>query len=190
MKMTFQDTVNYFKECSPEELKKVSEIILSMISGDSSTINGLMMEEREIVCPACGSTHWVRNGHSKTGIQHYICKDCGKAFSSTTNTILQSTHMPFPVWKKYIECMVVGMSIRKTAEVCGLNKDTVFLWRHKILDAITKYLDQQKMEGKIEADETFFRVSYKGNHKKSKTFQNGTAAISISEHKFVCFETC
>ncbi len=158
MKMTFQDAVSYFKSCSPAELKKVSEVILSMISGDASTINDLMVKEREIVCPECGSTHYVRNGHSPTGIQHYKCKDCGKAFSSTTNTILQSTHMPLSTWKKYIECMVVGMSIRKTAEVCELNKDTVFLWRHKILDAISKYLDNQKLEGKIEADETFSTV--------------------------------
>lgn len=170
MKMTFQDAVKFFKSCSKEELQRVSEVILSMISGEASTTNELMVKEREIICPECGSVHWVRNGHSPTGIQHYKCKDCGKAFSSTTNTILQNTHMPLSIWKKYIGCMVVGMSIRKTAEVCDINNLTAFLWRHKILDAIAKYLDQQKLEGKIEADETFFRVSYKGNHSKSTTF--------------------
>lgn len=156
MKMTFQDAVNLFKECSKEELKKVSEIILSMISNEASTTNELIVKEREIVCPECRSMHWVRNGHSPTGIQHYKCKDCGKAFSSTTSTILQNTHMPLSTWKKYIECMVVGMSIRKTADVCGLTIPTVFAWRHKILDAIAKVLKQQKLKGKIEADETFF----------------------------------
>jgi hypothetical protein len=27
------------------------------------------------------------------------------------------------------------------------------------------------LEGIVEADETFFAISYKGNHKKSKTFK-------------------
>lgn len=147
--MTFQDAIVYFKSCNPDELQKVSEAILFLISGDSSTINELMVKDRKILCPECASTHWIRNGHSPTGIQHYRCKNCGKAFSSTTNTILQSTHMPLSKWKKYIECMVLGMSIRKTAEVCKLNKCTVFRWRYKIIDAITKYVNQQKLNGKI-----------------------------------------
>lgn len=30
--------------------------------------------------------------------------------------------------------------------------------------------DEVVLDGIVEADETFFAVSYKGNHKKSKTF--------------------
>lgn len=188
MKMTFQDAVKFFKGCSKEELQRVSEVILSMISGEVSSTNELMVKEREIVCPECGSVHWVRNGHSPTGIQHYKCKDCGKAFSSTTNTILQNTHMPLSTWKKYIECMVVGMSIRKTGDVCGLTIPTVFAWRHKILDAIAKVLEQQKLEGKewcfmnanIRAANVFIKTSAGDLRSGLKEFANLEDEIGTS----------
>ena len=88
------------------------------------------------------NTYLVRNGHFPTAIPHYKCKDCGKAFSSTTNMIFQNTHMPRSTWKKYREYMVVGMSIRKTAEVYDLNKDIVFYygWEERIFRSNPKIL--------------------------------------------------
>ena len=64
--------------------------------------------------------------------------------------------------------MLNGYSIRKSAEICGMNKDTAFVWRHKILDALQNMADSVKLSGIIEGDETFFPISYKGNHKKSE----------------------
>lgn len=32
--------------------------------------------------------------------------------------------------------MMNGFSVRKSAAICGINKDTAFIWRHKILDAL------------------------------------------------------
>ncbi|MCR4783210.1 MAG: hypothetical protein K6A35_01645 [bacterium] len=87
MKRTFQDVVSCFKSCSHAELERISETIFSIISMDMSDTNELMEKELRISCPACGSGHWVRNGHSKTGIQHYICRDCGKAFSKVLNVV-------------------------------------------------------------------------------------------------------
>lgn len=38
-----------------------------------------------------------------------------------------------------------------------MNKDTAFVWRHKILDALQNMVDSVKLSGIIEGDETFFR---------------------------------
>ncbi len=44
------------------------------------------------------------------------------------------------VWEQYIDCMMMnGLSIRKTAVACGIHRNTTFLWRHKILDALQEY---------------------------------------------------
>ena len=40
----------------------------------------------------------------------------------------------------------------------------------KILDALRLYIGTGHVSGLVEADETFFRLSYKGNHSKSKGF--------------------
>ena len=88
------------------------------------------------ICLHCGSVHAVRNGRRADGTQRYICRDCGKSFVVTTNSIVSGTQKSLAVWEKYIDCMMNGYSIRKTADICGIHRNTAFLWRHKILDAL------------------------------------------------------
>ena len=60
--------------------------------------------------------------------------------------------------------MADGLSVRKTAARLGLSVQKTFRWRHKFL----AFLNQQKpsaLSGIVEADETFFLVSYKGQRK-------------------------
>lgn len=63
--------------------------------------------------------------------------------------------------------MIQGLPVRKSAEICGIHRNTAFIWRHKILDALQNASKHEKLEGIVEADETFFPISYKGNYKKS-----------------------
>ena len=112
----------------------------------------------------------VRNGHRKDGTQRYVCKDCGKSFVIATNSIVSGTRKDLSVWEQYIDCMMNGLSIRKTAVALGFTEtphsfgDTRF-WMH-----LQNMADDVTLDGIIEADETFFAISYKGNHSKSKTF--------------------
>ena len=125
-----------------------------------------------IVCPYCGSKGKgvYKRGQTKVGKQRFYCEHCGKTFTSATNTILAWSHNDSTIWKKYIECMMLNMSVRKSAKKCGISKNTSFAWRHKILDSLQTMANGVKMDGIIESDETFFHLSYKGNHKKSKHF--------------------
>ena len=86
------------------------------------------------------------------------------------SSFVSGTRKDLSVWEQYIDCMMNGLSIRKTAVACGIHRNTAFLWRHKILDALQNMADDVTLDGIIEADETFFAISYKGNHSKSKTF--------------------
>ena len=123
------------------------------------------------VCPKCGCVeHIVRNGKAKNGMQRYVCRDCGKSFVVTSNSVLAGTHKDINTWRTFIDCFLSGDSIRDTAEKCKLHRNTAFAWRHKVLDAICKVLSSEMLDGIIEADETFFPLSYKGNHKYSKGF--------------------
>ncbi|MBP5753422.1 MAG: IS1595 family transposase [Treponema sp.] len=116
---------------------------------------------KKAVCSVCGSSHVVRNGW-KCNVQQYLCRDCGKSFGDTENTILKSTKKKLDVWRLYIKCMVEKMSLRKCAEVCNMNLKTAFLWRHKILDALQNMMNAVQLNGVVEADETFTAISYKG----------------------------
>jgi len=123
------------------------------------------------VCPHCGSVAVVRNGHRADGKQKYRCKDCKSVFVINSVSITSGTRKDLSVWEKFIDCMMNGFPLRKTANICGIHKNTAFLWRHKILDALQGMHKNVVLEGIVEADETFFPVSYKGNHKLSKTFK-------------------
>lgn len=160
--MTNKEIAEILSKLSSDEKKILFEMIkdenTEEISNDELFSNG-------ISCPICGDIeHIVKNG-KRSGNQRYICKRCKKSFVANTNSILERTHKPISIWKKFLECMVHGMSILKTAELCNINKNTAFAWRHKVLDALSQILGDTSLEGIVEADETFFILSYKGQKK-------------------------
>ena len=61
-----------------------------------------------------------------------------------------------------MDCMAEGLTLDKSVERRGITHGTAFSWRHKILDAIGKGVENDSLSGIVEADETFMPVSYKG----------------------------
>ena len=90
-----------------------------------SVMDGYVKEfrfENGYVCPICGcKDNIVKNGHQRNGKQKYVCKDCGKNFISTTNTIENYSRKNITIWRKYIHCMTIKLSIRDTAKVCDIH---------------------------------------------------------------------
>lgn len=117
-------------------------------------------------CPRCQSINVVKNGH-KDSIQRFKCKDCGKTFTFSNNTILFSTKKDLYTWKKYCECFLDKKSLRRCAEVCDISLETAFRWRHKILDALQNMQSEVTLKGIVESDETFFDLSFKGTKKEN-----------------------
>ena len=113
------------------------------------------------VCPHCTSESISRNG-KYNGKQRYICKDCRKTFTDFTNSATYRSKKSLDKWLKYAKCMIMGLSIRKSAKIVGINIATSFFWRHKILDCISSFLGTGHVDGVIEADEVFFAESFKG----------------------------
>jgi transposase-like protein len=135
----------------------------SIKSKEKSEQNFTLLRELK-ECPHCKSTNFKKNGTTH-GKQRYICNDCKKTFAITSNTILFSTKKDLSLWEKYIHCMIEKYSIRKTAKICSINPTTAFNWRHKILDALQKMQDEVRLDGVVEADETFTSISHRGHHK-------------------------
>lgn len=132
----------------------------------------------ECRCVYYTGRHVVKNETQKGGVQTYICLDCGKAFSANSNSINSRTKKKITVWAKYLKCMIDKKTLNESADECGISLRTTFVWRHKILDAIKEAAEKTYFESVVEADETFFNVSYKGNHSKSTAF-----TISRKAHK-------
>ena len=170
--MTLNEIFQTLKSLSKADLNSVKEYLESLELNYNGFEDFLLTKKSEkgISCPHCNSFNIKKNGH-KGLIQRFLCKDCHKTFTSRNHTITFSSKKSFSVWKKYIDCMMNGFTVRKSAEICGINKDTAFIWRHKILDALQNMQAEVTLEGIVEADEAFFPISYKGNHKKSVIFK-------------------
>lgn len=58
--------------------------------------------------------------------------------------------------------MIEKYSLRKTAEICDISLPAAFAWRHKILDTLQEMMNEVRLDGIVEADETFMAISFKG----------------------------
>ena len=138
--------------------------LIAFLSNDGKTSakceSGFNSIKQTSSCPRCHSNNFVKNGF-RGSIQRFICKDCHQSFTTRTNTITEHSQKNYETWCKYLECMMNGLSVRRSAEICGINKDTAFIWRHKVLDALQNMQSSVKLNGIVEADETFFALSFK-----------------------------
>ena len=135
---TIKDALDIIGKLTVAEQESLKTMLLSPAFVKSLNIEDFVAKERFAngrVCPLCGCIHVVRNGHRKDGTQRYVCKDCGKSFVIATNSIVSGTRKDLSVWEQYIDCMMNGLSIRKTAVAVGFTEtphsfgDTRF-WMH------------------------------------------------------------
>jgi transposase-like protein len=128
--------------------------------GVQRLIMARMAEKR--CCPHCDGYKIVKHG-TECGSQRFRCKNCLKTFTTLTGTPFHRLRDKTK-FLDYASCMIDGLSIRKIATRMGMSIQKAFRWRHKFLSL----LEQQKpsnMVGLVEADETVFPVSYKGQKK-------------------------
>lgn len=158
---------------------------------DTNAIDDLMKSNRmdkEHACVMCGCSHIVKNGkvrlydtvYNKDGKpiidengkkkvefqgehQRYRCKDCGKTFVSTAKSVFYNSKLkPYQI-SQYLQNILRRDSVRWAAQDCDISVKTSFFWRHKILDTFAKMSNENILSGVIEADETGFPLSFKGN---------------------------
>lgn len=110
-------------------------------------------------CPHCQSRE-LRPWGSSGDLPRYRCKVCGKTSNALTGppmARLRKRHL----WQDYADALTQSLSVRKAAVHCGVSKNTAFLWRHRFLSRIADH-QAQHASGIVEADETFFLESFKG----------------------------
>lgn len=113
------------------------------------------------ICPHCNSTKIIKKGHRSWG-QCFYCNDCKKYYTLKTKTPFAYSKKDIDLWYTYIDLMCHKFTIKEISKKLGIHYNTAFLWRHKILAAATT-LKSEKLSGIVEADETYFRESQKGN---------------------------
>ncbi|MCT4614469.1 MAG: IS1595 family transposase [Marinifilaceae bacterium] len=176
----FSKIISEIKKLSLKQLTKIKEEISNVETEENPLLN---LKEPKI-CPHCNSKEIVSYGF-RNEAQRYKCKSCGKTYNILTNSPLAKLRLK-KKWLKYCECLKSGYSIRKTAEICGINKNTALKWRHRFLEN-NKVNKVQKLTGLVEADDCFFFKSEKGNKKlnrlpRKRGARNTSNENSIDKH--------
>ena len=135
-------------------------------------------------CPRCKGAFIVRWGVDK-GLQRYMCKKCGRTFNALTGTPLARLRLR-DRWLDYADSLIEGRSIREAASKCCIHRTTSFRWRHRFLQQPCQRKDDE-FHGIVEADETFFLESFKGQrhlprpsrHRGGKASKRGLSSEQI-----------
>lgn len=153
------------KRLSPEEKTEVISYLKDMeVSGKA--LKDMVSEIRDrrfsggYHCPHCSSERVVRYGNYR-GSKRYLCRSCKKTFTDLTSTALHYIHGK----EKFIHAaklMLSGKTLKETAKKVKVSIPTAFSWRHKVL-SILKNIEDDSLSGIVEADDTFFLSSRKGD---------------------------
>ena len=156
--MVFRKLLDSVQELSLSQLRLLKAKVLD---GEARVAPASVLETscRATACPHCGCQQ-IHKWGVRNGIQRYQCQGCCKTFNSMTGTPLARLHKP-SVWAEFAICLKDGDSVRKSAQACGIHRNTAFSWRHRFLRNAKSILPVQ-LNGIVEADETFVLKSEKG----------------------------
>ena len=79
------------------------------------------------VCPHCASAR-VQGWGAARGLPRYRCGNCKRTFNPLTGTSLARLRSK-DKWFLFMRTVTQQKSVRKSAEICGVDNSTVMRWR-------------------------------------------------------------
>jgi len=157
----FQRLVEQVSQLTGEQRTALAKVLAGRgEAGETTALIEARFAEKA-TCPHCQGEG--QKWGFAAGLRRYRCRTCKKSFNALTKT-------PLAFLKKrdklaaYGQAMVDGLSLRKAAKRVGIDLTTAFDWRHRLLKMPAK-AKPAKLQGVVEADETYFLESKKGKRK-------------------------
>lgn len=174
MALTNEELQDIISNLSPEERKQLLSQLGRQVEVDNITnptqstntkpkVKPKSDNSKVYCCPLCGSASYKKHGTTTSGMQRYICKDCGKTFSENYGDSLRYTHQSESQWLNILRGIVNNHSLPQISRDCGISKSTAWSCRMKINQAImTMYGYSDLFQGTTQADEYYCRAAFKG----------------------------
>lgn len=139
------------------------------------------------VCPHCGSKNEHYELKPRTSISKlrngvWKCKDCRKQFSVTVGTVFERSHIPLNKWLLAVQLLCSskkGISAKQIERMLGVTYKTAFFMMHRIRYAMEQNIQNKKLKGIVEADETY--IGGKGKGKRGRGSKKKTPVFSLVE---------
>ena len=140
-----------------------------------------------VVCPHCGSLEAYKleaKDGSKNPVRNgvYKCKSCRKQFTVTVGTIFEDSHIALNKWLMAIQLLCSskkGMSAHQLHRMLGVTYKSAWFMAHRIRYAMTQPPVVGKLQGIVEADETY--IGGKAHGKRGRGAENKTPVFALVE---------
>jgi transposase-like protein len=141
------------------------------------------------VCPHCGNADQERvynvtpNSEKKIRAGLYKCAECLQSFTVTVGTVCEDSHIPLNKWLIgfYMMCasktQVSALQLQRQLEI-GSYRSAWFMC-HRIRFALQDIFPTDKLDGTVEADETYIGGKKRGMGRRY--VGNKTAVVSLVE---------
>jgi transposase-like protein len=141
------------------------------------------------VCPHCGNADQARiykvtpNSEKKIRVGLYKCAECEQGFTVTVGTVCEDSHITLNKWLIgfYMMCasktQVSALQLQRQLEI-GSYRSAWFMC-HRIRFALQDIMPTDKLDGTVEADETYIGGKKRGMGRAYKG--NKTAVVSLVE---------
>nr|WP_319565303.1 IS1595 family transposase [uncultured Rhodoferax sp.] len=175
----FAKLLSQLESLSTKQLARVRETLKGLPHTSGAAIAGVLQGPN--VCPNCQApAEQLRPwGHSH-GLPRLRCHACGKTCNALTGTPLAHLRKR-EQWLGYAQALIEGVSLRQAAQCCSVDKNTACLWRHRFLQAAATHRPAHE-GGIVEADETFFLESFKGQRKLPRCARKRAGVGAAWEH--------
>jgi len=138
-----------------------------------------------VACPHCGSLEAYRlqaKESSKTPVRKGVwkCKACRKQFTVTVGTIFEDSHIPIHKWLLAINLLCSskkGMSSHQLHRMLKVSYKSAWFMAHRIRYAMSQSPLAEKLQGTIEADETY--IGGKAHGKRGRGAENKTPVFAL-----------
>ena len=127
-------------------------------------------------CPACGSASFCRL-RSHRLLQ---CNRCKRQVSLLAGTIFQSTKLPLTTWFLAIYLLAQaknGISALELGRLLGVNNNTAWLLKHKLLQAMRERDLGRKLRGTVQIDDAYMGGKKRGG-KRGRGSENKTPLVT------------
>lgn len=155
------------RNASGEQIVAIEKLLADVASAKTAEVALAKRTDRclaTLVCPHCAGEDVVLHGKDKNDRQRFRCRnaDCRRTFNILTGTPMARARKP-EQWGRYLSYMDDHLSIRAIIDAgMDVSHVTAWRWRHRFLQAAVQD-NATILSGVIEADETFFVRSFKGN---------------------------
>ena len=123
-------------------------------TGETQLINSYIPK----ACPHCENEAIKMYGHTRNGVQRYMCLVCKQTFTPITRTIFDSHKISLSEWMDYILNIIRYVSVNADSWNNRNAFNTSRYWLEKLFLVLESYQSSLKFSEQVWFDETFYSV--------------------------------